>query len=412
MSSPIGTAARTDCTPRAAYEANGADGRINIATFSVARASAAALKRARSRQLHTAQRWFFPAAALYAAAAVPLSLYGMFSDAHPIPGFAVAIGHGHELLFGYALAVAAGFLVNNVSAGRMWLLFGLWLAARGSYLMWPQSLEATATNVGFALLLAATVAPKMMKGAKKLRNKALGPTVAAIALTLAAFHVALLIETTAIPEVALQETVLLFALLMLFMGGRIIAPAIAAASERAGRHLEARIQPRIEGALLALMTAAIVTAAYPAGRRVAGVLLLAAALLTTVRLARWRVWRCWARPDLLCLSAGYAWLATGFWLLGGSWSIGGIDAVAAIHALTVGALGTLTVSVMARVRYLRTKRDPATMRVLPSITILIALAAGLRIGAGGAESLLWLAALCWSTGFLLLAFALFRAPIR
>ncbi len=409
---PIGTGARIDCGPRGSYGENGIDGEAGIAGFSVGRVCAMAWKRARRRRLHTAERWFFPAAALYAAAAVPLSLYGMFSEAHPIPAFGAAVGHGHELLFGYALAVAAGFLVKNVSAGRVWLLFGLWLAARGSYLLWPQSLEATAANVGFALLLAATVAPKMMKGAKKLRNQALGPTVVALALTLAAFHFALLNEWTAIPYVTLQETVLLFALLMLFMGGRIIASAIAAAFERAGRHLEARIQPRIEGALLALMTAAIVTAAYPAGRRVAGVLLLAAALLTTVRLARWRVWRCRARPDLLCLSAGYAWLATGFWLLGASWTTGSIDAMTAIHALTVGALGTLSASVMARVRYLRTKRDPATMRVLPPITILIALATGLRIGAGGAESLLWLAALCWSTGFLLLAFALFRTPIR
>ncbi len=408
----IGTVARADCTPRGSCKTSGIDGEVKIAAFTVGRVPVAVRKRARRRELHAAERWFFPAAALYAAVAVPLSLYGMFSEAHPIPAFGTPIGHGHELLFGYALAVAAGFLVHNVSAGRVWLLFGLWVAARGSYWVWPQSLEATAANVGFALLLAATVTPKMMKGAKKLRNKALGPAVVAIALTLAAFHFALLNESAAIPYVALQEAVLLFALLMLFMGGRIIAPAIAVASERAGRRLEARIQPRIEGALLTLMLAAIVAAAYPAGRPVAGALLLAAAVLTTARLVRWRIWRCRARPDLLCLSAGYAWLATGLWLLGGSWSIGGIGATTAIHALTVGALGTLTTSVMARVRYLRAKRDPATMRVLPSITILIALAAGLRIGAGGAESLLWLAALCWSTGFVLLAHALFRVPLR
>ena len=64
---------------------------------------------------------------------------------------------------------------------------------------------------------------------------------------------------------------MLFAMLMPFTGGRVIAPAAAGAIERAGGHLEARVQPRIEGVLLVGMACAVVLAALPDGRATSGV---------------------------------------------------------------------------------------------------------------------------------------------
>jgi uncharacterized protein involved in response to NO len=50
----------------------------------------------------------------------------------------------------------------------------------------------------------------------------------------------------AIPVVA----VVLFAMLMVFMGGRIIAPVVAGQFYRQGHKLDARVQPRIESLCL------------------------------------------------------------------------------------------------------------------------------------------------------------------
>jgi hypothetical protein len=113
--------------------------------------------------------------------------------------------------------------------------------------------------------------------------------------------------------------VLLFAMLLLFMGGRIIAATVAGQFHRQGDRPVARVQPRIESALLAIMAAAAAASAVgprPPFAAVAAASLIAAGVLAGVRILRWRLWALRGRPDLLCLAAGYAWLALGLILYG------------------------------------------------------------------------------------------------
>jgi uncharacterized protein involved in response to NO len=359
-----------------------------------------------------AERLFFPAAATYGAVVVPLSVHGMLSGNALLPGLAGITGHAHELLFGYALAVVAGFLVTRTTQARLGWLFGAWVAARAAFLALPGSAWSLAADIAFAALLALLAAPQFLKGAKKLRNKAFAPLLIALCLAVPAFQLGLLTGRHWLQFLALQEAVLLFALLMLFMGGRIIAPAAAGAIQRAGGHLEARVQPRIEAALLVVMALAAVALAVPGGRAAAGGLLLAAALLALLRLARWRLWACAGRPDLWCLGVGYLWLVIGLALLGLSWSVQLLPAGSATHAVTLGALGTLTTAVMARVRLARNRRDPAEMRTLPWITAAIALATLLRLFGSGHPATLAVAAALWSLALTILLVTLLRVPAR
>lgn len=84
-------------------------------------------------------RPFFMSAAL-SALILMLIWLGAWSGAYPLPAYYGAIGwHSHEMLFGYAVAIIAGFLLTAV---RNWtgvtpptgiplgLLFLLWLAGR------------------------------------------------------------------------------------------------------------------------------------------------------------------------------------------------------------------------------------------------------------------------------------------
>ena len=92
---------------------------------------------------------------------------------------------------------------------------------------------------------------------------------------------------------------------------------------------------------------------------VAGAALVAAGLLAALRIARWRLWALRGRPDLLCLAAGYAWLAVGLVLFGAAHSgvaMAGQQALA-LHVITIGSLGTLTLNVMAMTRLLKLRRS-------------------------------------------------------
>lgn len=366
---------------------------------------------ARRSRVH-AERIFFPAAALYGAIGVSLSVHGMLTGDAIAPGFASIAGHAHELLFGYALAVVAGFLVTQATRRELGGLFGLWLLARAGFIASPGSAVALAANGAFAALLAARVVPQFIKGAKKLRNQAIAPILIALSLAALTFQVALGTGRPWLQFLALEGTVLVFALLMLFMGGRIIAPAAAGAIERSGGHLEARVQPRLEGSLLVVLPLALAALLLPQGRPLAGGLALAGAVIALIRLLRWRLWDCRGRPDLWCLGIGYGWVIVGLLLLGLTWSLALLPAGTATHAVTVGALGTLTTGVMARVRLTRRKQDPARSRLLPAMALLMSLAAVLRLTGSDSVQALTLAAASWTAAQILLLVLLVRVPPR
>ena len=285
-----------------------------------------------------AHTWFFPAAAAYAAAA-PLLL---------------GLVHAQEMVFGFGLAVVAGNQLGPVTRTRLALLFAAWLSARVAFQWFPSPW----INAPFALLLAAHLVPRLVAPIRKWRNRALPIAVAALCVAAVWGHA--------------LAGILLLALLMLFMAGRILAPYSAV-----------RVQPRLEAALIVLLFAAI---ALPA---LAGPLLLGAAVVAAIRLARWRLWK---HP----IAIGYAWLVAGLAAVGAC-LVTGIRPVAALHLITIGAMGTLTINVMA-LTYARLARiDPARLRLPIAATVLIAAATVARL-----EGWLLVAAACWSTAYLLL----------
>jgi len=355
-----------------------------------------------------AQALFFPAAAAYAAIVAPLSVYGLVTYRPLLDGLSSPAGHAHELLFGFALAVVAGFLINRTTPLRLYGLFALWIAARLSFLIAPAGPAAALFNAAFAIGLLTLVVPAFMKAAKKWRNPAIGPILITAGLALVAFHAAAGRAAPAGEYRALYLGILALTLLMLFMGGRVIAPAAAGQIRIQGGHLEARVQPRLEGALLLLLGAAAALLLWPTTRTLAGCVLLAAAVVALTRLARWRLWQCAARHDLWCLGIGYAWLGVGLGLFGAALVFGTPAPAAAVHALTVGALGTLTLTMMSRTRMLAVKHPPGSMAGLRGAAALIATAAVLRIGSPYQPPLLMAAALLWSAAFAVLLIGLLR----
>ena len=105
-------------------------------------------------------------------------------------------------------------------------------------------------------------------------------------------------------------------------------------------------------------------------------------------------------------------LAFGLLLLGLGLLLPALSLSATLHALSVGALGSLTFAVMARTRLLYRFRDPAARPWIQAMALLISLAALARVVpallALPQPGWLLIAAGCWSLAFLSLALLLWQ----
>ena len=366
---------------------------------------------------------FFPPAALLAAAVVPLSVWAVLSGTGWPPGL-LGSGHGHELIFGFALALIAGYTLGNQPRQVLYSLLCLWLAARLTWLLMPDSWLALLLSPAFALLLAWHVVPRF-NAAKKWRNKITGPLILTVCLLPVAW-LGLLVAWRYWPDLArslplttqrlLHAGVLCLLLLMMFMGGRLIAPAAAVTLERQGHEPRARLQPHMESALIILLGLAILPLLLPwlsdtISYHWSGLCLIAAGGVLAVRCLRWELWRCAERPDLLAFGIGYAWLALGS-IASGVAFINQNATAPALHLITIGGLGTLSTGVMLRLYFQRSSKTPPRTGWVWSITGLIAIAAVLRYISGPAAFaqplLLSLSGTSWTLAYLALTVKMLR----
>jgi uncharacterized protein involved in response to NO len=145
-----------------------------------------------------------------------------------------------------------------------------------------------------------------------------------------------------------------------------------------------------------------------------GSVLLVACILVALRLSRWRGVATLSEPIVLILHIGYAWLAVSLGLLGlAAVAPGYFPAEAGLHALTAGAVGTMTLAVMTRASLGHTGRSILADHSTLGIYGLVTLGALLRVAAPFADS--WYLAVLlaggglWSAAFLL--FAVRYAPV-
>ncbi|MCF6781293.1 MULTISPECIES: NnrS family protein [Pseudomonadaceae] len=365
----------------------------------------------RKPRLPFANAWFFPAAALHAALLLPISVLGLLDLIPALPGLATPAGHAREMLFGFALAVIAGYLLGPQPLRLTLALLACWLLARLGSLFWPGSWLASGATLLFAAGLVWKVLPRFIGAAKKWRNQSIAPVVGGFALLSAVTAIGL---DHGLARLLQHEALLLLAALLFFMGGRIIAPALAGHAQNEGRQLNARVQPQLEGAVLILLALALLLAPLPwlLLQRLSGAILITASALTGMRLLRWQPWHCRTRMDLLALVIGYAWLALGLLLLGLNVLVPSLPTTATLHALSVGALGSLTFAVMARTRLVQRFRDPCARRWIHPLALLLSLAALARVVPPllGWQHTGWmlLAAGCWTLAFLALLVLLWQ----
>lgn len=358
-------------------------------------------------------RPFFLATGLWAVIAIALWI-GLVTTGGSLPSrFDPVSWHSHEMIFGFGLAAIAGFLLTAipnwtkrlpVSGVQLALLAGLWLLGRVACLtsaLFPTWLSICA-DLAFPVLLVAVIAREIIAG----QNWHNLPMVAPVTvLTIANLLMHLEAAGLDVPQgLGWRLGLAAIVILISVVAGRILPSFTRNWLMKHGAANLPAVPGPVDRAALGVLHAGLISwAVFPATRPV-GYVLLAAAALNLWRLIRWRGGAIVAEPMLMVLHLGYLWLVLGAGLLGLSLLSAAVPISAAIHALTVGAIGTMILAVMTRATRGHTGRelraDPATS----ALYVLLMLATLLRIGAAFATTwateLLEAAAGCWIAAFL------------
>lgn len=367
-------------------------------------------------------RPFFLLSALWAALAVPLWLLAFAGEGRTASLLPPIIWHVHEMVYGYAAATVAGFLLTAIPnwTGRMPLQGGplailvlLWLAGRVAVFCSAAlgAAPAAALDLAFPLVFLGVVAREILAG----RNWRNLPMLAALALLLLGNLLVHLEALGAAETAELGNRLGVATLLMLisFVGGRII-PSFTRNWLTKQRPDSPAPAPfgRFDGAVLAVTALALALWVLAPDGSATPWAALAAGLALATRLARWRGGATCREPLLWVLHLGYGWLALGFLLLALDRFLPVLPSTAALHALTVGAIGTMTLAVMTRASLGHTGRPLTAGRGTTAIYLLVTIAAVLRLLAplAGAAYLdiLWLAGLAWCGAFGLFALLYLR----
>jgi uncharacterized protein involved in response to NO len=366
-------------------------------------------------------RPFFFGAAAFGALALPVWL-GLLVLGWTLPtSLAARDWHVHEMIFGYVPAVLAGFLLTAIPnwtgrlpvAGRpLMLLAALWLAGRLAMAVSALAPVACAViDAGFLIALAAVAWREVVAG-KKIRHAPICVLVTLFALANVGFHVAALgdIDRTLAERLALA----VIAFLISLIGGRIVPSFTCNWMAQAGRDALPASLGIVDKAALAATGVGLVGWIIVPENPVTAALLAVSAALMALRLARWRGWSTAREPLVLILHVGYGWLPVWMALTAARilWP-DVIDASTAMHALTAGAIGTMTVAVMSRATLGHSGRPLAADRLTVAIYALITAGAALRILTPflplDYTLLLTTAGLFWSAGLAL--FVVGYAPI-
>ena len=354
-------------------------------------------------------RPFYLLAGVFAAVSVPLWAARFAGWLGEWVYFSESVWHAHEMIFGYAFAVIVGFLFTAVrnwtgrptpGGGALAAIAASWLAAR-VLVFTPWTELAAVADAAFALAAAAGIAVPLI-AARNRRNYFF----IALLLFLGAVNLCFYLAKDDVLDVpvgvGLQVALDLILFIMTVMAGRVIPMFTANAIPGADPRRNAWLDRAALAAVLLLVAADAVDAPEEATALVAAL----AALLHGARFLLWRPWRTLSRPLVWILHAAYAWIVV-YLALRSLGELGRIMPSLATHALTVGAIGGLTLGMMTRTSRGHTGRSLEAGHAELAAYLLVQLAAAVRVFLPMFAPALYLDALIVSGALWSLAFVVF-----
>jgi uncharacterized protein involved in response to NO len=353
-------------------------------------------------------RPFYLVASLFSVASV-LLWTAQYSGLLPSAYLRLPLWHGHEMLFGYTMAVVAGFLLTAVRAwtgqptpigAPLKALVALWAAGRVLVLT-PLATLAAVANAAFPVALALAIALPLLRS-RNVRNYFFVGLLALMGVLAAALHLALLGVFEIPPRLGLLLGLDVMLFILAVMGGRVIPAFTNNGVPGAGATRHVLVEKVALGIVLLLFVADLLQW-QP---RIIAAIALIGALAHGVRLYYWRSWRTLSTPLVWILHAAYAWIVLHLALRALS-AAGWLAESYAIHALTVGAIGGLTLGMMTRTARGHTARPLVADSYELACFLLIQAAALIRVFGGVASPALYLPAIQISGILWAAAFGLF-----
>ncbi|PSH61998.1 short-chain dehydrogenase [Phyllobacterium brassicacearum] len=301
-------------------------------------------------------RPFFLGAASWAILAMGLWMAAITSG-FPVGGTYGAIEwHAHEMLFGFAPAVLAGFLLTAVPnwTGRLPVsgvpllaLLSIWVAGRVAMFLTGTIgvLPAAAIDASFLLSLLFICAREVVAG-RKWKDLKVIAGLAALSTANIFFHCSVISGDTT--GTATRLAVSAYTMLVIIVGGRILPSFTRNWLNRFGR---TDFPVPYDGFDVTAIFGAFGTFAlwtfWPESK-LTGIAALAAATLHSVRLMRWRGWTTHPEKLLLVLHAAYLFVPLSFIGMAAG-ATGLIDQISVLHLLTIGSIACMMLAVMTRV---------------------------------------------------------------
>ena len=297
--------------------------------------------------------------------------------------------HSHELLIGFAMATVAGFSLTAVAnwtsrpaihgAPLAWLI-SLWLAGRFAMLLtaWLPAGLVAMLDILFPVLLCILLGREIIAGNSK-RNYVLILIIGIVALLNGLYHLG---TTQILPGVERPAIYLLIHSVLVLVA--IIAARIVPAFTGNWLRMQGKSRLPVNNetvntlALWLTITVGLAASLLPT-HPVTGGLALITAIVHAFRLSRWRGLSTISNPLLFVLHAAYAWLPLGYALLACSVFGWLFTPTAALHALTMGAIGTTVLAVISRVALGHTGRPLQVARATVLAYWLLMIAVWIRV---------------------------------
>jgi uncharacterized protein involved in response to NO len=277
--------------------------------------------------------------------------------------YGINFWHAHEMIFAYGMLVIAGFLltaiknwtgVQTAQGSRLQLLVFTWLIARLLFFI-PgiPSLVLILFDLIFCVLLTLFVAqPLVMVGNK--RNYMMIAFVGLLGILNAGFHYAVSQNQGLWASRFLLMALVLILLLISVMAGRVF-PMFS--QNGVAQRYQAKVFPVVEKSIpAAMMLLAVIWVFFPQQKWLLFVLAAVNTLIHGIRLWGWYNSQIWQKPLVWVLHVGYTFMVLGFAFVAVTAFFPWLHFIA-LHVLTVGCFGLITIGMMARVSYGHTGRN-------------------------------------------------------
>jgi len=308
-------------------------------------------------------RPFFLGAGIFAI--VSIVWWGLVYSGHgfvQIQSITNAQWHAHEMLYGYGLAVVAGFLLTAV---RNWTgvptphgkplmgLFALWVSARLLFLFGTSlMLWATIADLLFGLMLIIAISIPIFR-AKQWPQLAVIVKVAMLWVGNIVFYLGYYQILQDGMLYAINGAVLLLIGLILMIGRRVIPFFI---ERGVSQPFKIKHHQWLDTSILVAFLALFINEIFYQHAELTPYLAIALFMMNGYRLSRWHEWGIWRVPLLWSLYLS-AWMINVGFLLYGLHALCAIPLILVLHLFTIGGIGLMSLAMMARVALGHTGRD-------------------------------------------------------